>query len=242
MGSECCRGKGGCNPLAMDVIPCNHSSNTLIITTTCSDCFTTKCFLESPFGPSNIDGEHCAIQPHSPPSLMQEKNLFLQGENACHAHLFKRSSWERPDYFCLSFPTISPFSHISGCVAQNPVPRAPIPHPSGQLLWGSISDIRRGVESAVIKGVCMCAIKAERVCQLVLPGGGGGAIKQRIQSSHIPPCHRHIVIATTLRWRNHHSHCISSLVRGICYEQSRWSTMYSSFTWHPHLHSFVMIL
>ena len=25
---------------------------------------------------------------------------------------------------------------------------------------------------------------------------GGGGIKQRIQSSHMPPCHRHMVIAT----------------------------------------------
>ena len=41
---------------------------------------------------------------------------------------------------------------------------------------------------------------------------------------------------------NHHSHCISSVVRGICYEQSRWSTMYPSFTWYPCLHSSVMIL
>ena len=28
--------------------------------------------------------------------------------------------------------------------------------------------------------------------------GGGGGMKQRIQSSHIPLCHRHIVIATTV--------------------------------------------
>ena len=29
------------------------------------------------------------------------------------------------------------------------------------------------------------------------PGGGVGGMKQRIQISHIPPCHRHMVIATT---------------------------------------------
>ena len=27
-------------------------------------------------------------------------------------------------------------------------------------------------------------------------GRGGAAIKQQIQSSHMPPCHRHMVIAT----------------------------------------------
>ena len=52
---------------------------------------------------------------------------------------------------------------------------------------------------------------------------------------HIPPN------VVPLGRRNHHSRCISSLVRGICYEQSRWSTMCPSFTWHPYLHSFVMI-
>ena len=35
------------------------------------------------------------------------------------------------------------------------------------------------------------------LCLCVLPARGQ-AIKQRIQSSHIPPCHRHMVIATTL--------------------------------------------
>ena len=39
-------------------------------------------------------------------------------------------------------------------------------------------------------------------CQTVSPGElvnrNEGVVKQRIQSSHMPPCHRHMVIATNL--------------------------------------------
>ena len=56
--------------------------------------------------------------------------------------------------------------------------------------------------------VC-CAHRSDKATKADGAGGGGGikaqekgvargATKQRMQSSHIPPCHRHMVIATNL--------------------------------------------